>query len=157
MSYNETKRNSEEKRSRRAVCSSSTSTGPEYTFARKDEVPAGYYEATLESIADSKTSSNNDAIDVFYTLKDGCKKHKIVQRVAEGYYLDRFNDQLMDAGVEEGTYYEEIKGIKVAVEVSYNFNDFAKITVMPSKSVATRMSLLLEEDDDEDYLLEEDN
>ena len=148
MSYNDTKGNSEEKRRRRSVCSSGTSTNLGYAFARKDEVPAGYYEATLESIADSKTSSNNDAIDVFYTLKDGCKKHKIVQRVADGYYLDCFNEQLRGAGVKEGTYYDEIKGIKVAVEVSYNFNDFAKITVMPSKSVATRMSLLLEEDDD---------
>lgn len=150
-------RKPEEKKRRRIVCSSGTSTGPGYAFARKDKVPAGYYEATLDRIVESETSKGDEAIDACYTLKKGEKNYMVLQRVADGYYLDRFNDQLMEAGVKDGTNYDEIKGIKVAVEISYNYNDFAQITVMPSKGVATQMSLLLEEDEDDDYLLEEDN
>lgn len=149
-------RKPEEKKRRRIVCSSGTSTGPGYTFAKKDEVPAGFYEAILDRVVDSKTSSNNDAIDVFYSLKDGNKRYKIVQRVAVGYYYDRFCEQLMAAGVKKGAFLDELDGVDVMVEVNYNHAGFAQITVLPSKSVANRMSLLLEDDEEDDDLLEEE-
>ena len=153
--YERNERNSGEKRRRRIVCSSK-SAGSGYTFARKGDVPAGVYKATLDCIAESKTSKGAEAIDVYYTLENGEKSHKILQRVADGYYFERFSEQLMDAGVKKGTYLDEVKDHRVTVEVRYNYDDFAQITVLPSRSVATRMSLLLEEEEDDDLLDEED-
>ena len=153
--YERNERKSEEKKRRRIV-SSGRSTGSGYTFARKDEVPAGLYEATLDRVVDSKTSSGNDATDAYYTLRNGEKNHKILQRVADGHYFNRFCEQLMEAGVRKGAYLDELSDLDVVVEISYNFNDFAQITVMPAKSVVRKMSLLLEEDDD-DYLLDEED
>lgn len=153
--YESNERKSEGKKRRRIV-GSSKSTGSGYTFARKGDVPAGLYKATLDYVVESKTSKGDEAIDVCYTLENGEKSHKILQRVADGYYFERFSEQLMDAGVKKGTYLDEVKDHRVTVEVRYNYDDFAQITVLPSKSVATRMSLLLEEDEDDDLLDEED-
>ena len=154
--YERNERRAEGKKRRRVICGSGASTGTGYDFARKDIVLAGFYQGTLDRTEESKTNAGNAAVDVFYTLKNGEKRHKILQRVADGHYLDRFYEQLMQAGVKKGSYLDELEEIEVAVEVSYNYNDFAQITVLPSKSVATKMSLLLEEDEEDDLLDEND-
>lgn len=151
--YGNKKRKPEEKGNRRVVHRSYNASGNStYAFARNNSVPEGVYEATLDRIEDSKTRKGTSAVDVFYTLRDGNKKYKIIQRVADGYYLDVFCEQLADAGVRDGVYLDELESISVTLEVGYESNGCANIAVKPSKHMA--MALLEDEDDD---LLEEDD
>lgn len=139
----------DERKRRRLVRSNSTSGSSTYTFAKKGVVPEGTYEAILNRVEESETSNRNPAVDAFYTLKKGDKKYKIQQRIAEGYYLNVFYDQLLDVGVGDGAYLDDLQDIAVTVEVDYDRNDFARITVKPPNRIVTRSSLL--EGDEEEF------
>ena len=58
--------------------------------------------------------------------------------------------------MRDGAYLDELQDIAVTVEVEYDRNDFARITVKPPKRMATRHSLLEDEEEEFDFLNDED-
>ena len=120
-----------------------------YAFPRKDIVPAGKYAATVDSMEPSRTNSGGAAYDTCYSIKDKKGKiHRIRQRTAAGsIYMDRLIDQLLAAGVDEDAGLEDVKGVKVEVEISYSNSDCATVMLHPLED--SRVALLSENDEDD--------
>ena len=125
-----------------------------YVFPRKDIVPAGEYAATIDSMEPSKTNLGGAAYDTCYSIKDKKGKvHRIRQRTAaDSIYMDKLVDQLLAAGADGNAGLDDIKGMKVDIEITYRNSDCATVTIHPLED--SRAALLSE--DDEDDFLEDD-
>ena len=128
----------------------------DYAFPRKDIVPAGEYKATIDSMEPSKTNSGGAAYDTCYSIKDKKGKvHRIRQRTAaDSVYMDKLIDQLLAAGADEDAGLDDIKDMKVEVEISYRNSDCATVTIHPLED--SRAALLSEEDEDDFLEYDED-
>ena len=128
-----------------------------YAFPRKDTVPAGEYAATIDSMEPSKTNSGGAAYDTCYSIKDKKGKvHRIRQRTAaDSVYMDKLIDQLLAAGADEDAGLDDIKGMKVEVEISYRNGDCATVTIHPLED--SRVALLSEDDEDDFLEYDEDD
>lgn len=93
-----------------------------YKFPKEKEVPAGTFVGTIDKVKISTSSSGNPAWDFCYTLEDDNQSsYKLKQRVPqEGFYSDRFLNQLADAGVAEETLVPEIADFPVTVDITYD-------------------------------------
>lgn len=89
----------------------------------EENVPAGTYQTVITAVRDAITEKGKPAADVTYcfTASDGYSTEATVRYPIGGYHLAVLMDDLLNAGLAEGSSLTESVGIQQVVNVTYPY------------------------------------
>ena len=169
MSSRNNRRNQSERRSAgRTIHATGGNRKQRIPLARESDIPAGEYRSSIIGISDTTTISGKEAAEVIYELRAANGKSYKMREIVpyDSYPFDRFCNDLIAAGLQDGSDLSAAVGITEDVTLSYpdtgGLGHFSKRTPVVEEAEAAPTPDEAADDDepvsnfDDDEIEEED-